>query len=108
MKPLLVCALVYPICRRRIMLVAHRTTPGAAPAPPPLTADSMQHTGVPAGTLSEPIVHVSRIYDGMRSSYRIYVPAQYDPKVPAALMVFQDGSGYAKRDGDHPALKRAR
>ena len=77
---------------------------GPAPAPPPLTADSLQHPGVPAGKLSEKLTHVSRIYDGMVSNYWIYVPAQYDPKVPAALMVFQDGSGYAKRDGDHPAL----
>jgi len=29
----------------------------------------------------------------MKSEYWIYVPAQYDPKAPAALMVFQDGGG---------------
>jgi enterochelin esterase family protein len=75
-----------------------------APAPPPLTADSLQHPGVPAGTLSPRLTLTSRIYDGMVSNYWIYVPAQYDPKKPAALMVFQDGSGYARRDGDHPAL----
>ena len=77
---------------------------GPAPAGPPLTADSIQHPGVPTGTLSEKLTHVSKIYDGMTSNYWIYVPAQYDPKVPTALMVFLDGGGYAKRDGDHPAL----
>ena len=60
--------------------------------------------GVPSGTLSEKIVHTSKIYDGMKSEYWIYVPAQYDSKVPAALMVFQDGGGYIDRDGNNPAL----
>ncbi len=65
---------------------------------------SYLQTGVPSGTLSEKIVHTSKIYDGMKSEYWIYVPAQYDPKAPAALMVFQDGSGYIRRDGNNPTL----
>ena len=69
-----------------------------------LTADSLQHPGVPAGKLSEERSLTSHVYDGMVSHYRVYVPAQYDPAKPAALMVFQDGGGYARRDGDHPAL----
>lgn len=60
--------------------------------------------GVPSGTLSEKIQHTSKIYDGMKSEYWIYVPAQYDPKTPAALMVFQDGGGYIHRDGNNPTL----
>ncbi len=60
--------------------------------------------GVPSGTLSEEMVFTSRIYDGMKSHYWVYVPAEYDPKVPAALMVFQDGAGYIKRTGNNPAL----
>lgn len=71
---------------------------------PAFTEDHYQHPGVPTGTLSPKLTHVSRIYDGMVSNYWIYVPAQYDPKVPAALMVFQDGSGYGNRDGDHGIL----
>ena len=55
--------------------------------------------GVPSGTLSEKITHSSRVYDGMQSEYWIYVPAGYDPQVPAALMVFQDGGGYTRPDG---------
>ena len=54
--------------------------------------------GVPTGTLSPKILHTSRIYDGMKSEYWIYVPAQYDAKTPAALMVFQDGGAYTARD----------
>ena len=60
--------------------------------------------GVPSGKLSESIAHTSKIYDGMKSEYWIYIPAQYDPKVPAALMVFQDGGEYTDRDGNDPAL----
>ena len=60
--------------------------------------------GVPSGTLSAKLIHTSKIYDGMKSEYWIYVPAQYDPKVPAALMVFQDGAGYINRTGNNPAL----
>src|SRR6266851_1738675 len=65
---------------------------------------SYQQPGVPSGTLSETIVHASKIYDGMKSEYRVYVPAQYDPKVAAALMVFQDGIWYTDREGNNPAL----
>ena len=71
------------------------------PAFPPL---SYQQPGVPSGTLSPKLSHISKIYDGMKSDYWIYVPAQYDPHTPAALMVFQDGEWYLDRDGKNPAL----
>jgi enterochelin esterase family protein len=60
--------------------------------------------GTPTGKLSDKIVHTSKIYDGMKSEYWVYVPAQYDPKTPAALMVFQDGASYTNRDGNVPIL----
>jgi enterochelin esterase-like enzyme len=71
---------------------------------PAFTADSYQQPGAPAGKLSEKIIHTSRIYDGMKSEYWIYAPAQYDPKTPAALMVFQDGEWYLDRNGNNLAL----
>jgi len=77
---------------------------GPAPAPPVLTGDALQHPGVPVGKLSEKLTLRSQVYDGMLGDYWIYVPAQYDPQKPAAVMVFQDGSGYIDRKGDHPAL----
>ena len=77
---------------------------GPAPAPTALTGDAVQHPGVPVGRLSEKLTLRSQVYDGMVSDYWIYVPAQYDPKKPTAVMVFQDGSGYLDRHGDHPAL----
>jgi enterochelin esterase-like enzyme len=71
---------------------------------PAFTPDSYQQAGVPAGKLSDKIVHTSKIYDGMKADYWIYVPAQYDPKTPAALMVFNDGQWYTDRNGNNPAL----
>jgi len=62
--------------------------------------DSYPQPGVPQGKLSEKLVHTSKIYDGLQSEYSIYVPAQYNPSVPAALMVWQDGAAYNKRDSD--------
>src|SRR6202046_1797701 len=77
---------------------------GPAPAPPPLAGDALQHPGVPTGTLSDRLTLRSQAYDGMVSNYWIYVPAQYDAKKPAAVMLFQDGEGYLNRNGGHPAL----
>jgi enterochelin esterase-like enzyme len=71
---------------------------------PVFTELSYLQPGVPSGVLSEKITHASKIYDGMKSEYEIYVPAEYDPKTPAALMVFQDGIWYTDRDGQNPAL----
>jgi enterochelin esterase family protein len=71
---------------------------------PAFGALSYLQPGVPSGTLSEKIVHTSKLYDGMKSEYWIYVPAQYDARVAAALMVFQDGGGYIDRDGNNPTL----
>jgi len=56
--------------------------------------------GVPTGKLSETITNTSKIYDGMKSEYWIYVPAQYEEKTPAAVMMFQDGGGYKDREGN--------
>ena len=60
--------------------------------------------GVPSGTLSEKITHTSKIYDSMKSEYWIYVPAQYRPETPAAVMVFQDGGWYTDRASNNPTL----
>lgn len=71
---------------------------------PAFSAASYLQPGVPSGALSAKILHSSKIYDGMKSEYWVYVPAQYDPHTPAALMVFQDGEWYLDRDGKNPAL----
>jgi enterochelin esterase-like enzyme len=61
--------------------------------------DSYPQPGVPQGVLSDKIVHTSKIYDGMQTNYWIYVPAQCEASVPAALMVWQDGQNLIQRDG---------
>jgi enterochelin esterase-like enzyme len=71
---------------------------------PAFGALSYLQPGVPSGTLSDKITHVSKIYDGMKSEYWIYVPAQYKADSPAAVMVFQDGGGYIDRNGNNPTL----
>jgi enterochelin esterase-like enzyme len=71
---------------------------------PAFTPLSYLQPGVPSGTLSEKITQTSKIYDGMKSEYWIYVPAQYKSDTPAAVMVFQDGGGYIHRDGNNPTL----
>ena len=71
---------------------------------PAFGPESYQQPGVPSGTLSAKLSHTSKIYDGMKSEYWIYAPAQYDAKTPAALMVFQDGEWYLDRNGNNPAL----
>ena len=77
---------------------------GGSPDVPVFGPLSYHQPGVPEGTLVGPVQHNSKIYDGMKSNYWIYVPAQYSPSTPAALMVFQDGKGYLDREGGNPAL----
>ena len=77
---------------------------GGRPDLPAFAPLSYLQPGTPSGTLSSKVVHTSKIYDGMKSEYWIYVPAQYDPKTPAALMVFQDGGWYIDREDNNPAL----
>lgn len=66
---------------------------------PAYRPESYVQQGVPQGKLSDKIVHKSTIYPGMETNYWVYAPAQYDPKVPAALMVWQDGEGQLDRNG---------
>lgn len=65
-----------------------------------LGPDSEVHDGVPVGTLTK-YTWESKIYPGIFREYYVYVPAQYNAKNPAALMVFQDGYAYARNDGDY-------
>jgi enterochelin esterase-like enzyme len=65
-----------------------------------LGPDSMPQEGVPKGEISGPYELPSNIYPGTSHTYWIYVPAQYDPAIPVALMVYQDGKGFKNEDGD--------
>ena len=65
-----------------------------------LGPDSFQHEGVPKGEIRGPFVIKSDVYPGTQHTYWVYVPAQYDPKVPASLMVFQDGQAFKDENAD--------
>ncbi len=106
-------------------LVASAQTPATPPAtqtpqaprtfsPPPmppganpdsqyrLGPDSLPQEGVPKGEIRGPytLLSTSGAYPGTQHTYWIYVPAQYDAAVPAALMVFQDGQAFMNPTGD--------
>ena len=55
---------------------------------------------VPKGEIRGPFTLPSRAYPGTQHTYWVYVPAQYAPAVPAALMVFQDGQAFKDERGD--------
>jgi enterochelin esterase-like enzyme len=61
--------------------------------------DSYAQPGVPQGKLSEKMSFTSKLYEGMTSDYWVYVPSEYDPATPAALMIWQDGHYHIERDG---------
>lgn len=64
--------------------------------PYPVDPDSRKQAGVPEGKITEARLTGSAVFPGTEREYAVYVPAQYDPVKPAALMVFQDGKGYLK------------
>jgi enterochelin esterase-like enzyme len=65
-----------------------------------LGPDSMPQEGVPKGEIGGPFHIQSSVYPGTQHTYWVYVPAQYDPKVPAAIMIYQDGQAFKDPNGD--------
>ena len=65
----------------------------------PLTADSLRHQGVPRGRLEGPFEFHSKVFAGTVRQYWIFVPAQYDGRTPASLLVFQDGQRATNPEG---------
>ena len=63
-----------------------------------LGPDSQRQPGIPQGKVTQH-TWASRIFPGTVRDYWIYVPAQYKPERPAAVMIFQDGAGYVREDG---------
>ena len=64
-----------------------------------LGPDSQPMEGVPKGKISEARVIPSEVFPGTQHTYWVYVPAQYDPAVPTALMVFNDGHAMMAEPG---------
>src|SRR5260370_28516806 len=65
-----------------------------------LSPDSMPQEGVPKGEIRGPFTLPSKVYPGTQHTYWVYVPAQYDPALPASLMIYQDGQAFKDENGD--------
>src|SRR5688572_8580097 len=65
-----------------------------------LGPDSEPKDDLPRGTITKHEWTTSAIFPGTVRDYWVYVPAQYTPDTPAAVMVFQDGHAYVKSDGE--------
>ena len=67
-----------------------------------LGPDSEYQEGVPKGKIVGPLTLESKkAFPGTTRNYWIYVPAQYDGKTPAALMVFEDGHFFVNVTGQY-------
>ena len=64
-----------------------------------LGPDSMFNPDVPHGEVTKYVWDKSSVFPGTVRDYWIYAPKQYDAAKPAAVMVFQDGEGYVKTNG---------
>ncbi len=64
-----------------------------------LGPDSQFKADVPHGRVERFQLTNSAIFPGTHREGGVYIPAQYDPGQPAALMVFQDGLGYLSTNG---------
>ena len=64
-----------------------------------LGPDSMEQSGVPKGTVTHGKWQSKSVFPGTVRDYWVYVPAQYDGKTPACVMVFQDGKAYVDPKG---------
>ena len=106
MRNAITCAVGLGFAGAAVMSLTHATgQPPAAQPPNPdsqyrLGPDSLPQEGVPKGEIKGPFTLPCEVYPGTQHTYWVYVPAQYDPKVPAALMVFQDGQAFKDEKGD--------
>jgi enterochelin esterase-like enzyme len=82
-----------------VALISSFTTIHAAYSQAPEHLDRQVHSGVPQGKVTSGTFSESQIFPGTRRDYSVYIPAQYSSDQPASLMVFMDGSNYAKPDG---------
>src|SRR5437868_12527193 len=67
-----------------------------------LGPDSREQEGVPQGKVTKH-TWTSKVFPGTVRDYWVYVPAQYDEKKPACVMVFQDGGSYVNDKGQFRA-----
>jgi hypothetical protein len=91
----LTCLATSAISVGAIGVVISTGAPGTAQAVNDYTLgpDSQPRPGVPRGTVNKHSFKSQQVFPGTDREYWVYVPAQYDRRVAACVMVFQDGSG---------------
>ncbi len=65
---------------------------------PAYSPDSYPKPGVPKGVISGQLMHTAKKFPNWKVSYWVYVSPGYDPTRGAALMVWQDGHRFIKRE----------
>ncbi len=65
----------------------------------PVSAEALPQEGIPKGRLEGPFEFRSKVIEGTVRRYWIFVPAQYNPKKPANVLVFQDGQRATNPNG---------
>jgi enterochelin esterase-like enzyme len=106
MRSAILCAIGVGLAAVAALALAQpKQSPAPVPAPGPdsqyrLGPDSLPQEGVPKGEIKGPFTLPCQVYPGTQHTYWVYVPAQYDPAVPAALMVFNDGQAFKNEKGD--------
>ncbi len=103
-KLLLAFALVLPL--QDLLSQETRERPARRRSNPKMDAfyqlgpDSKKQPGVPEGRFVGPTIIPSKVFPGTQHTYWVYVPSQYTPAEPAALMVFNDGQAFKAEPGD--------
>ena len=64
-----------------------------------LGPDSQPKPGVPKGTVTQHRFESSHNFPGTVRDYWVYTPANVDESKPLPVMIFQDGSGFARETG---------
>jgi sugar lactone lactonase YvrE/enterochelin esterase-like enzyme len=82
-----------------VLLAATTTFRARAADDYKLGPDSQFKPEVPHGRVERFQLTNSAVFPGTVRDGGVYIPAQYDPTRPAALMVFQDGIGYLSTNG---------
>ena len=62
--------------------------------------DHRENAAIPHGTVTRMPPWESKIFPSTTRDWAVYVPAQYKPEQPAAVMVFQDGHDYIGAKGN--------
>ncbi len=81
------------------LLVAATLRPAPAADDYAFGPDSERQPGVPQGKVTQFRWKDSKVFEGTERDCWLYVPAQYDGKTPASVMVFQDGGNYVNEKG---------